>query len=561
VGQDAVVRSLRNALTSGRLPHAFMFSGIRGVGKTTLARLLAMCLNCQTGVTDSPCMQCPSCQEIIAGNHPDVTELDAASRTQVDKMRELLGGVHYAPATAQFKIYIMDEIHMLSTSSFNALLKTLEEPPRHVKFIFATTEVHKVLPTILSRCQRYNLQRVTRDDLVRHFAHILTEEKIDFEPSALELIAGVADGSVRDGLSLLDQAVSYGSGHVGLDAMRQLLGLTSQMTIVTLLEHLLRREVTEVLTISQSLYREGMDPKLLVNDLLGLVYRLSLLLVVPDATSVPDPDLHARLSVLAQEQSFEHLQMVYQCLMRGLGDLNVATPGQADVSVHALEMLLLRVIHLRQVPGVEQLIHQLTAATRGGPGPAVPVAAGPSTGGGTGGRSVPAGRSRAGAVPKEPEAAMGGVPVLEKAAPVVRPSLDSWPDLVQWMEQQQPVLAIKMKQHVACVGYQTAAAAAARQGVITLRLTNACFGPPRKIQDMVTAFFQQEHIADMRVVVQDAVAEEQRPETIHETVERQQEVRQQAIEQQLDHHPVVVAIKDRFNARVVAVHPRPAAVP
>ncbi|MBF0158424.1 MAG: DNA polymerase III subunit gamma/tau [Magnetococcales bacterium] len=361
VGQPHVVQTLSNALSSGRLPHAFLFTGIRGVGKTTLARLLALCLSCHGGVTSQPCRQCPSCLEILSGKHPDVLEVDAASRTKVDQMREILDTVRYTPALARFRIYILDEVHMLTTQSFNALLKTLEEPPPHVKFIFATTEARKIPATILSRCQRHDLKRLTRAQLTDHFSHILTTEQIDFEPAALDLIARQADGSVRDGLSLLDQAIVHGNGQVRWQMVYTLLGLTDRHAVMALLQSLLRGDAAAVLQATTLFYRDGVEPTALINHLLELLHELTLLHVVPIAAAdaQANPDQQPLLELVAAA-SQEQLQMIYQLLLRATQDIR-----QADIPWQALEMALLRAVHLRPVPDMDGLIERLLTSSDG----------------------------------------------------------------------------------------------------------------------------------------------------------------------------------------------------
>ncbi|MBF0427165.1 MAG: DNA polymerase III subunit gamma/tau, partial [Magnetococcales bacterium] len=355
IGQEHVARALGHALRSGRLAHAFLFTGIRGVGKTTLARILAMCLNCQEGTTATPCGTCDSCREIRAGNHPDVLEIDAASRTKVDQMREVLEMVRYTPAASRFKVYILDELHMLTTQSFNALLKTLEEPPAHVKFIGATTEPRRIPATILSRCQRYDLKRVGRTTMTEHLTTILRQEGIDWDAQGLAAVVRAADGSVRDALSLLDQAIAHGGGSVRFEQVRHLLGLTDQEAVVRLLAAIVAGTGTEVLRELESFFAGGMEPATLVNDLLTLLHQgtrarvLSRDAGTPNTSPGTDPPLPF-LDALAME----HLQMLYQVLLRGRNDLLLA-----EAPYQALEMLLLRVTYLRQVPDLRLLLTRL----------------------------------------------------------------------------------------------------------------------------------------------------------------------------------------------------------
>ncbi|MBF0138292.1 MAG: DNA polymerase III subunit gamma/tau [Magnetococcales bacterium] len=367
IGQEHVTRSLINALGSGRLAHAFLFTGIRGVGKTTLARVLAMCLNCETGPTATPCGTCDSCLEIRTGSHPDVLEIDAASRTKVDQMREVLEMVRYTPASARFKVYILDEVHMLTTQSFNALLKTLEEPPAHVKFIFATTESRRLPATILSRCQRYDLKRVPRPVMQDHLAHILATEKVTWDEAGLAAVVRAADGSVRDALSILDQAIAHGNGAVLFENVRHLLGLTDRDAVIDLLAAVTEGSGDKVLQAIQAFFVGGLEPDILVNDLLELLHLgvRSRVLRQESRSEPPALDLEPAPPFL-DNFPLEHLQMLYQVLLRGRGDLQVAaSPYQA------LEMLLLRVTYLRQAPDLRQLILKMSGGGEGNPGRSV----------------------------------------------------------------------------------------------------------------------------------------------------------------------------------------------
>ncbi|MBF0127867.1 MAG: DNA polymerase III subunit gamma/tau, partial [Magnetococcales bacterium] len=340
IGQNHVVQALQNAITSGRLPHALLFSGTRGVGKTTLARILAMRINCREAVGADPCGLCPSCAEVIAGSHPDVMEIDAASRTKVEQMRELLELAPYAPTSAPYKVFILDEIHMLSTQSFNALLKTLEEPPGHVKFIFATTEPRKIPATILSRCQRHDLKRVTVPILIKHLEEILAWEEIPWDEPGLQAVARAADGSVRDGLSLLDQVIAHGNGAVRFATVQTLLGLTDQAAVTTLLDALLQGRGEEVLQALERFHTGGVEPAALVRDLLEQLHQQTRERVLrPAERSFP---------------TLEHLQMLYQTLLKGEWEVkNAERPAQA------LEMLLLRAAYLKPIPDLEKLIASL----------------------------------------------------------------------------------------------------------------------------------------------------------------------------------------------------------
>ena len=288
LGQDALVQTLTNAIKNNRLHHAYILTGIRGVGKTTTARIIAKALNCtgkdgHGGPTIKPCGICDNCKAISEGRHIDVLELDAASRTGVDDIREILDGVRYKPTNARYKVYIIDEVHMLSKNAFNALLKTLEEPPSHVKFIFATTEIRKVPVTVLSRCQRFDLQRLTIDTLFNHFKNIIAKEGLQAEDEALQIIAKAADGSCRDGLSLLDQAISLSSGIVKTDIVKNMIGLADRNQTFELFEALVQGKVDEVLNKLDEQYKNGANPTTLLQDLVNITHMIAKAKIVPSS--------------------------------------------------------------------------------------------------------------------------------------------------------------------------------------------------------------------------------------------------------------------------------------
>src|SRR5512134_3331052 len=286
IGQEALVRTLSNAFRVGRIAHAYMLSGVRGVGKTTTARIVARALNCtgidgSGGTTVSPCGVCEHCVAIAEDRHLDVIEMDAASHTGVDNIRELLDGVPYRPALARYKVYIIDEVHMLSEKAFNALLKTLEEPPEHVKFIFATTEIRKVPVTVLSRCQRFDLRRVEAAELMRHMSRVAERERVMIAPGALQLLARAADGSVRDALSLLDQAIAHGEGAIEEDKVREMLGLVDRSLCFDILDAVMQGDAPTALALLDEQYRAGADLLNLLEDLLDLTHWLTRLKLAP----------------------------------------------------------------------------------------------------------------------------------------------------------------------------------------------------------------------------------------------------------------------------------------
>ena len=360
LGQDALVQTLTNAIKNNRLHHAYILTGIRGVGKTTTARLIARAINCigpdgNGGPTIHPCGECENCKAIAASRHIDVIELDAASKTGVDDMREILDGVRYKPVSARYKVYIIDEVHMLSKSAFNALLKTLEEPPAHVKFIFATTEIRKVPVTILSRCQRFDLQRLSIETLITLFKKVLTAENISFEEDALHAVARAADGSARDGLSMLDQAIVLGDGKVGAETVKNMLGLADRQQSGKLYEQLLSGDVAAVLQTLQTLYANGATPILVLQDLIEITHLLAKVKVLPEfmkdaSLSEADRELCKKLN----GAPISILSKIWQMLIKGLSELQYAT-----VQNDALEMILIRIAYSASLPTPAAMLEEL----------------------------------------------------------------------------------------------------------------------------------------------------------------------------------------------------------
>jgi len=338
VGQEHVLRALINGLDQDRLHHAFLFSGTRGVGKTTLSRILAKSLNCEQGVSSTPCGECQSCQEVDAGRFVDLIEVDAASRTKVDDTRELLDNVQYAPSRGRYKVYLIDEVHMLSTSSFNALLKTLEEPPPHVKFLFATTDPQKLPVTILSRCLQFNLRRIELKQISGHLASILKQEDITFEVEALTALSRAADGSMRDALSLLDQAISFGAGSVTVEHVHQMLGTIEQQQLFHILTALINQDGKTLLEQSNDLSVQGRDFNLVLNALLALLQRLATFQLVPDL-EMADEECSQQLSDLSSQISPETVQLLYQIALHGKRDLPFAADPKSGFDMTLLRML------------------------------------------------------------------------------------------------------------------------------------------------------------------------------------------------------------------------------
>ncbi len=337
VGQEHVLKALINALDHNRLHHAFLFTGTRGVGKTTIARILAKSLNCEKGVSSQPCGVCSACVEIDEGRFVDLIEVDAASRTKVDDTRDLLDNVQYAPRRGRYKVYLIDEVHMLSTHSFNALLKTLEEPPPHVKFLLATTDPQKLPVTVLSRCLQFNLKRLPVSLIQGHLKHILEAEKISQEAAAVTLIANAADGSLRDALSLLDQAISYGGGTLRESDVRAMLGSIEQTHVRALLEAVANKDGNTLLETVAKLDEQAPDYELVLDDLASFLQRLALIQAVPEvATQFSDAEA---LQALSAQMSPEDVQLCYQIILLGKRDLPLAPSSRGGFEMTLLRML------------------------------------------------------------------------------------------------------------------------------------------------------------------------------------------------------------------------------
>tara|TARA_R110002126_G_scaffold13118_1_gene56108 strand:+ start:354880 stop:356640 length:1761 start_codon:yes stop_codon:yes gene_type:complete len=368
-GQDVLVKTLKNAIDSGRIAHAFMLTGVRGVGKTTTARIIAKALNYtgadgKAGPTTGPTDDCETCRAIAEDRHPDVIEMDAASNTGVDNIREILDSVRYAPSSARYKIYIIDEVHMLSKSAFNALLKTLEEPPEHVKFIFATTEIRKVPVTVLSRCQRFDLRRIEPATLIELFSDICKQENTDVDDEAFAMIARAADGSARDGLSILDQSISMAEGAVTAEQVKSMLGLADQGRILDLFEAAVTGKTEDALDILDDLYNAGAEPMVVMQDMLDMSHVLTRLHTTKNPENLkgrfPESEL-TRAHEIASKLSLPALAKSWQILLAGHQDVMQAPRPQA-----ALEMIVIRLVYAANLPDPDRLIKQLEALKKSG---------------------------------------------------------------------------------------------------------------------------------------------------------------------------------------------------
>ncbi|MBD3664724.1 DNA polymerase III subunit gamma/tau [Sulfitobacter aestuariivivens] len=382
VGQDAMVRTLKNAFDADRIAQAFIMTGIRGTGKTTTARIIAKGMNCigpdgTSGPTTDPCGQCEHCVAIMEGRHVDVMEMDAASNTGVANIREIIDSVHYRAASARYKVYIIDEVHMLSTGAFNALLKTLEEPPEHVKFIFATTEIRKVPVTVLSRCQRFDLRRIEPEVMIALMRKIASAEGAEIAEDALALITRAAEGSVRDATSLLDQAISHGAGETTADQVRAMLGLADRGRVLDLFDMILKGDAAAALTELSGQYADGADPMAVLRDLAEITHWVSVVKITPEAAEDPtvSPEERSRGMAMADALPMRVLTRLWQMLLKALDEV-----ASAPNAMMAAEMAVIRLTHVADLPSPEELVRKLQNAT---PPPAPSAAPSGASGGPT----------------------------------------------------------------------------------------------------------------------------------------------------------------------------------
>ena len=537
IGQDGLVRTLRNAFAMGRIAHAFMLTGVRGTGKTTTARILARALNCTGpdgtgGPTPDPCGVCDNCVAILADRHPDVVEMDAASNTGVDDVREIIEATRFRPLSARIKVFIIDEVHMLSRNAFNALLKTLEEPPPHVKFIFATTEIRKVPVTILSRCQRFDLRRVSVAELSQRFQLIAAKENVKISESAIGYIARAADGSVRDGLSLLDQAIARGAedgSEISAEMVAEMLGLADRKYVHRLMKALVAGNAAEVLAIAEIAHEHGTDAGVLLADVLDFAHFVTRLKANPalgESRAVPETELEEGLA-LANSLSIPWLGRLWQMLLKGVAEVEHAPDRRA-----AAEMVLIRICHLADMPPPGELLKKLEAKINENSNSANGY---PANGGGGGGGSL---RAQAGG------GATAGAATVIDAAPQVEaapsPRALNFTDVVALAGAKHEVmLYAHLRQSVHLVRFAPP--------VIELRLEPEA---PRDLAPRLAALLEAETNRRWTIALSGAEGEP--------TIDAVERAAEAGIRQSANDHPLVRAILETFpGARIEKLHSAP----
>jgi DNA polymerase-3 subunit gamma/tau len=511
VGQEHVVRALSHALDQNRLHHAYLFTGTRGVGKTTLARILAKALNCETGVSSNPCGTCSACQEIDAGRFVDLLEVDAATNTKVEQMRELLESASYAPTRGRYKIFVIDEVHMLSNSAFNAMLKTLEEPPEHIKFVLATTDPQKIPVTVLSRCLQFNLKQMPPQHIIEHLGRVLEAEQVPFEPGALRLLAKGAAGSMRDALSLLDQAIAHGAGRVEEEAVRAMLGTVGEDHLYAVLDGLLAKDIHAMLAVARAMDERSLSFDSALQELGTLLHRIALAQFAPEA--IADDAERARLGPYVDGLDPEFLQLAYQIVIQGRADLPLAPDEAAGFS-----MCLLRLAAFR--PETPSALGATPAADGGAPRrstdsprphPAEPAQA-------TAAAPVPASRGE----PRAPLDPRSSILDPRHAAPRAAPSSESidWRQLVADLKLGGMVR--ELAQHCVWLGVA--------DGTVRLRLAPAhkSLLMNRSAQDKLQAELAQHFRQPLRLAIDIAEIEGETP--AQQLRSEQQERHERAVE-------------------------------
>jgi len=554
IGQEAMVRTLSNAFAADRIAHAFILTGVRGVGKTTTARILARGLNCvgQDGSgrpTIAPCGVCANCRQIAEDRYSDVVEMDAASRTGVDDIRELTEGLLYRkPDLGRYRVYIIDEVHMLSRSAFNALLKTLEEPPPHAKFVFATTEIQKVPLTVLSRCQRFSLRRVPVELLVEHYRRIVEAEAVEAEPAALALIARAADGSVRDGLSLLDQAIASTDGRITEKAARNMLGVADRGGVLDLLESVLRGGAADALDRMDRLYQDGADPLMVLQELLDLSHFLTRLKLAPNA-GIGDPIAEGdrkRALPLAERLTLPALARVWQMLLKGLEEVQAAPSP-----IQAAEMVLVRLAYVADLPLPAELVRSLAASpARRGNSVAAEPAANPASGAEPSPPSEPLVAVAPATTAVGSLAAAPRVEPSERTNPSPKSSVEydpmpqSFGEVVALFDKRrEAVIRLHLREHVHLIDFEP--------GRIEFRPAD---GAPSNLANRISQLLAEWTGERWLVARSEATSGEP-------TLREQEERRERDVRNEVVGHPLVQAVLDTFpGATIAAVRERFAAV-
>ena len=535
IGQDPLVRTLSNAIATDRLAHAWLLTGVRGVGKTSTARIIARALNCvgedgEGGPTPEPCGVCDHCVSIAEDRHVDVIEMDAASRTGIDDVRELIEGVRYRPVSARYKIYIIDEVHMLSKQAFNALLKTLEEPPPHVKFVFATTEVRRLPVTVLSRCQRFDLRRVDMEVLIEHFSGIAAKEGAEVEPAALALIARAADGSVRDGLSVLDQAMAHEGTNITEEAVRAMLGLADRTRLFDLFDMLMKGAIKDALDCFSELHDAGAEPQALLQDLLELCHWLTRLKHVPaaaDDPAVPEAE-RTRGRAMAEALAVPSLTQTWQMLLKGLEEAN-----RAARPALAAEMTLVRIAYAADLPSPADALRAIGTSGEGrhpkdAPAPSAPAQA-PRNTAAAGAAADPAPASAPAAAPASaPEPAPSSAPQMRLESLAAIAALAD--------ERREPLLSAWLRTEVRPV----------RVGAGAVEI-NCGRSPDGRMLDLLRDRLQEWTGERWMIALTESGGEP--------TLEEQERSAQEAIDRAAMDHPLVRQVLDAFpGARVRKVH-------
>ena len=536
IGQEPMVRTLRNAFAASRIPHAWMLTGVRGVGKTTTARILARGLNYQIeDGTGTPTVDLQSegvhCRAIMEGRHPDVIEMDAASHTGIDDIRDIIDSARYSPVAARFKVYIIDEVHMLSKAAFNGLLKTLEEPPAHVKFVFATTEIRKVPVTVLSRCQRFDLRRIEASALIAHLARVAESEGIEAEGGALRQIARAAEGSARDALSILDQAIAHGAGHVGADTVQDMLGLADRARTIDLFEHVMRGDTAAALGELQSQHTTGADPLAVLTDLAEFTHYVTRLKLAPDSAghAAVSESERVRGAELAGSLSVRVLSRTWQMLLKGIEEVSRAVRPMASA-----DMVLVRLCHAADMPTPDEAIRMLRDQAGAAPRAEAPAPRAPAP--------PPSTRNNAAAPARAVREEAPRLAAAEaKAAPAASPAagLQSFADIVaRARAERDQGLVFQLERHVRPVKFEA--------GHIEIALTaDAQPNLPQRLGQVLKAW------TGARWIV--VVSQERDAETVHETRARSKA----AVLAEVKADPVVAEVLAQFpGAEIVSVRDR-----